>query len=236
MIRWFFKWLFRLAILAVVLVVLFLLSLNTLLRVYVEHSIRAQTGMDAEIDRFKLGWAEPTIEIKDLKIYNSPAFGGTPFLDIPEIHIEYDPKALARGSLHLTLLRINVAELDIVKSTAGRTNIFELAGTPRKGKATVSKPASQIKSQTGYDFTGIDKLNVSFGTAKYIDLQNRHNDRQQTIGIQNCVVPDVKSANDLAGLAVVIGLRSNHFFDQFIGQPRNSASMKSILNLMGAPL
>ncbi len=233
MIRWFFKWLFRLAILAVVLAVALLLSLNTLARVYVEHSIHTQTGMDAEIGRFKLGW--DTIEIEDLKIYNPPSYGGTPFLDIPEIHIEYDRWALAKGSLHLKLLRINIAELDIVKSTAGRTNIFELAKTPRQWTGT-AKPGVQFRNQTGYDFGGIDELNVSFNRAKYIDLQNRHNDREQTIGIQSCVVPDVKSANDLAGLAVIIGLRSNHFFDQFIGQPRNSASLKSILNLMGAPL
>ena len=41
------KWLFRLFLLAVVLTVILLLSLNSILRVYVEHQIRAQTGMDA---------------------------------------------------------------------------------------------------------------------------------------------------------------------------------------------
>ena len=96
MIKWIFKWLFRLFILAVVLVVVFFLSLNSILRVVVEHNIRAQTGMDAEIGKFSLGLVGPTIEIQNLKIYNPPSFGGMPFLDIPEIHAEFDRAALLR--------------------------------------------------------------------------------------------------------------------------------------------
>jgi uncharacterized protein involved in outer membrane biogenesis len=230
MIRWIFKWVPRLFLLAVALVVIFLLSLNTILRVYIEHNIRAQTGMDAEIGTFKLGLAEPTIEIRDLKIYNRPAFGGVLFVDIAEIHAEYDRTALARKQLHLTLLRFNLAELDIVKSQQGQTNIFALGPTSPKKPGTVAAP--NFKKQTGYEFKGIDALNVSFNKARFIDLQNQHNNREQVIGLQNCVVPNVKSANDLAGLIFLIDLRSNHFFDSLIAKPKNSA-LQSILNLMG---
>ena len=94
--KWLFKWLFRLFLLAAVLIVILLLSFNSILRVYVEHRIRAQTGMDAEIGRFSVGLAEPTVTIQNFKLYNPPDFGGTPFLDIREIHVEYDRAALAR--------------------------------------------------------------------------------------------------------------------------------------------
>ena len=103
MIKWLFKWLFRLFLLAVVLVVILLLSLNSILRVVMEHRIRAQTGMDAEIGKFSLGLIEPTVEIQNLRLYNPPDFGGTPFLNIPEIHVEYDRAALARHEIHVTL-------------------------------------------------------------------------------------------------------------------------------------
>ena len=82
--------------------------------------------MDAEIGSVSLGLAEPTMTIQNLKLYNPPDFGGTPFLDIPEIHVEYDRAALARHELHVTLLRFNLGELDIVKNQAGQTNIFSL--------------------------------------------------------------------------------------------------------------
>lgn len=233
MIKWFIKWVFRLVLLAVALAVALLLSLNSILRVLIEHNIRRQTGMDAEIGRVEAGWTEPTFEIRDLKIYNSPGFGGTPFLDIPEIHIEYDRAALLKNELHLTLLRLNLQELDIVQSRKGDINVFRLEEAPKKAGGI---PAPCFKEETGYDFKGIDALNVSFNRIKFIDLQNRHNDREQTIGLQNCVVPDVKSAKDLAGLLLLIDLRSNHFFDPLIAGQFKSAPLKSVLDMMGSAL
>src|SRR6516165_3233135 len=107
MFKWLFKWLLRLAVLAVVLVVIVLLSYNAILRVYFERQIRARTGMDAEIGRFSLSLTEPTMTIENFRLYNPPAFAGTAFLDIREIHVEYDPAALARHELHITLMRFN---------------------------------------------------------------------------------------------------------------------------------
>lgn len=233
MIKWVIKWLFRLALLAVVLVIVALFSLNTIVRVLIEHNIRAQTGMDAEIGRVEVGWTEPTFEIRDLKIYNPPNFGGTPFLDIPEIHVEYDRGALLKKNLHLTLLRLNLSELDVVRSRKGDLNMFALNQVPQKS-AGISLPS--FKKETGYDFEGIDSLNFSFNKAKFIDLQNRHNDREQLIALQNIVVPDVRSARDLAGLVLLIELRSNHFFDPLVSQQVKSAPLKSVLNVMGGAL
>lgn len=232
MFRWFFKWVLRLVFLAVALVVAFLLSLNSILRVLIEHNIRAQTGMDAEIGQFKLGWLAPTIEIQDLRIYNPPDFGGAPFLDIPEIHVEYDRVALLKKEIHLTLLRFNLDELDIVKNQDGQLNISLFANAPHS-RHSGAPGAPSFKRQTGYDFKGIDALNVSLRRVKFIDLKNPNNDREQTIGIQNLVIPHVKSPGDLAVLAAFIDLRSGHFFDALIGQPQNSAPLKSIMNLIG---
>jgi hypothetical protein len=151
-------------------------------------------------------------------------------LDIPEIHIEYDRTALLKKELHLTLVRFNLQELDIVRNRKGDLNMFALNQVPQKN-AGVSLPS--LKKETGYDFKVIDALNVSFDKAKFIDLQNRHNDREQTIGLKNIVVPDVKSTKDLAGLVLLIDLRSNHFFDPLVSQQVNSAPLKSVLNVMG---
>jgi hypothetical protein len=50
------------------------------------------------------------------------------------------------------------------------------------------------------------------------------------------VVPDVKSMNDLAGLVVLVGLRSNHFFDPLIAKSKNPAAVQSILDIIGIAL
>jgi hypothetical protein len=240
MMKWLFKWLLRLFLagmaLVVVAVVVLLLSYNSILRVVIERQIRAQTGMDAEIGRVKVALFSPTAEIRNFKLYNTASFGGTPFLDIPEVHVEYDRNALARREIHLTLLRFNLGELDIVKNQAGQTNIF-LPGinvpVKKGGNSTnsTSNALADFKKQSGFDFKGIDMLNVSIGKVKFIDLQNQRNNREQTIGIENLLLPNVKSEVDLLGLAGAIALRSNGFFETVFGQKKSGLDALKQLGL-----
>jgi uncharacterized protein involved in outer membrane biogenesis len=234
-VKWIFKWLLRLFLAAVALVVIavivLLLSYNSILRVAMERQIRAQTGMDAEIGSLKIALTSPTVEIQNLKIHNPPDFGGTPFLDIPEIHVEYDRAALARREIHITLMRFNLGELDIVKNQAGRTNLFSLGIASPAKKSGGGKVMANFQKQTGYDFKGIDMLNVSIGKVKFIDLQNQQNNREQTIGIDNCVIPNVKSQVDLASLAALIYLRSDGFFDSLVDQKKSGSDILKQLGL-----
>ena len=217
------KWFFGAVLLLVLLAAVFLLSLDPILKAIAENRIRAQTGMDAEIGKFHFGILEPVVTIRDFKIFNPPAFGGTPFLNIPEIHVEYDRDALAKNQIHLTLVRFNLGELDIVKNEAGQTNIFSLGVTLPKPGAKESGGAGlkEFKQRTGLDFAGVDALNVSVGTAKFIDLKDPRNNREQKIGIDNLVMKNVKSRADLAGLAVLVALRSGDFFTSLIGPNAN---------------
>jgi uncharacterized protein involved in outer membrane biogenesis len=227
--KFIFKWLFRLFILVVVLAVVFFLSLNSILRVLVEHNIRAQTGLDAEIGKFSLGFFGPSVEIKDLKIYNPPSFGGTLFLDIPEIHAEFNRAALLRHEIHFTLLRLNLSEFDIVKNQAGQTNIFTLGlALPPKISGNGKTPSVNVLPKT--QFPPIDVLNVSIGTAKFIDLKDQRNNHEQDIGIEDCVIPNVKSGADLGGLELLVGLRGGPFFKS-LADPKSPAF--DILNALG---
>ncbi len=217
------KWFLGAVLLLVALAVVFLLSLDTILRVTAEHRIRAQTGMDAEIGKFHFGLLEPVVTITNLKIHNPPAFGGTPFLTIPEIHVEYDRDALAKGQIHLTLVRFNLAELVIVKNEAGQTNLFAFGialpqkGAPGGGNAGLK----ELKLRTGMEFQGIDALNVSVGTARFLDLHNPANNREQKFGIDNLVLKNIKSRADLTGLTLLVALRGGDFFKSVFGSSLN---------------
>ena len=162
---------------------------------------------------------EPVVTIKDLKIHNPPAFGGTPFLTIPEIHVEYDRDALLKNKIHLTLMRFNLGELDIVKNEAGQTNLFALGvALPAKGATGGGgKELKELKQRTGLEFQGIDVLNVSIGTFKFIDLKDQRNNRTQVIGIENVPIRNVKSVANLAGLALPLTLRGGDFFTDVFG-------------------
>jgi hypothetical protein len=183
----------------------------------IEHRIRAQTGMDAEIGSFRLGITEPTVEIQNFKLYNPPDFGGTPFLDIPEIHVEYDRAALAKRQFHITLMRFNLGELDVVKNQAGQTNLFLILAAAPVKKATIAN-SRELEERTGVHFTDIDVLNISIGTAKFIDLKDPNQNRTMPINIQNVIIKNVRSLADLAGLAGLIYLRGGYM----IGLPSGS--------------
>jgi hypothetical protein len=238
MMKFVLKWGLRLFLLAVVLAVIFFLSLDSILRVIIERNIRAQTGMDAVIGKFHFGLTEPVVEIKNLQLYNTAQFGGTPFLNIPEIHVEYDRAALKRNEIHITLLRFNLGELDVVKSRDGQTNILSLGlQVPSKSTAAedTSRQLAELKKQTGMEFKGIDCLNASVGTFKYLDLQNQTNDLEQKIGIDNFVVTNVTSVADLVGIGLLVGLRSGDFFKPLV-DPNDSTpagSAQEILKMLG---
>ena len=96
MIKCIFKWLFRLFLLAVVPIVI-------LLPVAQFDSPRWSGTSHPRPDRHGRGdrkfLARPRRadgDDQNFKLYNPPDFGGTPFLDIPEIHAEYDRAALAQ--------------------------------------------------------------------------------------------------------------------------------------------
>jgi len=185
---------------------------------YLEYQIKARTGMEAEIGKFSLGLTRPTITIQDFKLFNPPDFGGTPFLDIREIHAEYDALALSKHQFHLARLRFNLGELDIVKNEAGKTNLFAIAGSVSV-KRTGAKTKADFSRQTGLEFTGIDVLNVSVGTLKYIDLKDQRRNREQKVGIENCELKNVKSPADLTGLALLVAVRGGDFFGSLFDMP-----------------
>ncbi len=226
--RFILKWLLRLFLvaiaLAIIAVVIFLLSYNTVIRKTIEQQVQSQAHMDMQIGNFKLALASPTVRAQQIKIANPPEFGGAPLVSISEIYVEYDRNAFAKKQIHVKLARINLAEFDIVKNQNGQTNIFMLVRAPqlRNGKTVAVSPQKfDFKKQAGYDFQGIDALNVSVGKVKFIDLSNPQNDREQSIGLDNFVIPNVKSAKDLDGLWTVIYLKSDGFFDSILGHKGN---------------
>ena len=203
--KWLFKWALRIIVLAVVAVVLLLVFKDTILRKIAEHQIRAQTGMDVKIGRMSSGLLSPVVTIENLKLYNTPEFGGTEFLVIPELHIEFDADALAAQKLHVKLVRFNLAELDVVKNQAGQTNLVTMLARMPKGKLA---PHGIHVGGKKFEFEGIDVLNLSLGRMRMIDLKDHNNDRDIVINAENQVFNNVKTEGDVYSIMFLIWLRS----------------------------
>ena len=225
--KWVFKLFKWLVFLIIVLVVIAVLSLNTVLKAVTEKRIHDATGMDADIGKLSFGLLTPTVTLKDFKLYNSPDFGGTPFLKIPELHAEYDREALRKHELHLTLLRLNLEEIDVVKNQAGRTNVFPILAMVRAKQPGASANINTVTWLTGFRFTGVDVMNISIGKARMIDLKDQNLNRWVDIGLENQIIKNVKSPADLAGLGALIWLRGGHMIGLPVTPPKHNISTNS---------
>lgn len=191
--------------LAVVLITLLLVFKDTILRIAAEHQIRAETGMDVKIGRFSSGLFSPVVTIENLKLYNTPEFGGTEFLIIPELHVEFDADALAQQRLRIKLMRLNLSELDVVKNLAGQTNIVTMLGKTPKGKLA---PHGIHVGGNKIEFQSIDVLNLSLGRMRFLDLKHPEKNREVQINLENQVFSNVKTEDDLNGVLIMLYLRS----------------------------
>lgn len=194
-----FKWLFILLLIAVAIVVGLVFSKDAILKAAVEQQIHAQTGMDAKIGRLSLGLLSPVVTIENLTLHNTPEFGGTPFLDIRELHLEYDRDSLAQRKLKIKLLRLNLEELSVVRNPNGTTNIAAL-------NAPVASKSPKLAGDI--EFLGVEVLNLSLGKVQLIDLKEPRNNRIRNVNLQNQVFHNVRTPGDLYGVLILLWMRS----------------------------
>jgi uncharacterized protein involved in outer membrane biogenesis len=195
------RWALYLFIVLVVLGVAAILLLNTIAKQVLESRLRANTGMDVRIGQVDVGLLSPTVTIDNLKIYKSADFGGSVFIDIPELHVEYDPAAIRSHKLHFTLVRLDLAELSLVQDKQGRSNVRDLdrhSGGASRG---------QKSSGADFKFTGIDTLNLTLGKFRKSDLGSGRGEEIQ-FGIKNQISHNVNSEADLGTLNFVLTNRS----------------------------
>jgi len=198
--RWVFRIVLGLIVLAVVGAVAVILLLDTLTREIIVNRLRAQTGMEVKIRSVHVGLLSPTLSVEGLKLYNTPEFGGSVCLDMPELHIEYDPHAMRGRRLHLTLLRLELAEVSVTLDKTGRSNFEKLK---QQSKDATGHKSSGEKLK----FTGIDVLNVTPGKLR---ISNFATGRTEEIdfGAKNEILRNVKSDADLASLGLMMFAQS----------------------------
>jgi len=188
-------------ILLVVLAVAAVLLLNTIVKEALESRLRASTGMDVNIGKIEVRLLSPTITIEDFKLYNTADFGGSLFIDMPELHLEYDPAAIRSGNLHFKLVRLNLAEVALVQDKKGRLNVQPFQKKTREASGAKKTSADNFK------FTGIDTLVLTLGKFR---MSNLASGREEEIdfGIKEQTSYNVKSAADLPGVSMLLAARA----------------------------
>jgi hypothetical protein len=202
MIRFITRWIFRLVILLIVLGVSLVLLKDILLKSWLENRIRSETGLEARIGTFELALLAPTLTLENFVLYNPAQFGGSPFLIIKEIHVEYDRAALSHRELKITLLRLNLSEIDVVENQKGQTNLQMLQAL------TQAHSQKQAREQT-LDFAGIDTLNLTLGKIRFVSLKTPGPAREIDLGFKNQIQQNIKTAADLNAMILRLVLQKS---------------------------
>jgi AsmA-like protein len=201
-----FKWALRFVLAAVVLVVLLLVFKDTILRAVVEHRIRDRTGLEVKIGKFSSSLFSQVFTLENVKVYNPAEFGGTLFLSVPELHLELNATELAQRRIRVSLARLNLAELDIVRNELGQTNVFAIV---EKVKLRTKKRGGVQKLFGDFKFTGVETLNLTLGKVRYIDLKEPRKSSERALEVKDQVWRDLTSKavleTDLIMLWLVIG-------------------------------
>ncbi|MBI2948378.1 MAG: hypothetical protein HYY23_12100, partial [Verrucomicrobia bacterium] len=143
------------------------------------------------------------LTLENVKLYNTAEFGGSPLVDLPELHLEWKPGALARRTLHFKLVRLRLNEINIVESKQGRTNITafvqelqDLSATNRSGRTNGL-----------LDFAGIDVLNLTLGKIRYSNLKHPGKELDVQVGLKNEILTGIKTLPELSDLILNILFR-----------------------------
>ncbi len=195
------RWAFYLFFVLIVLAVAGVLLLNTIVKQVVESRLRSRTGLDPRIGLVDVGLLSPTITIENLKLYNTADFGGSVFIDMPELHLEYDLGAIRSGILHFKLVRLDLAEVALVQDKQGRMNVQDLDKRSREASRGKKSSVDDFK------FTGIDTFNLTLGKFRLSNLASGREEEIQ-FGIKNQISHNVKSEADLAGLNLLLASRA----------------------------
>jgi len=198
-----FKWFFRLILVLVLLAVLLVLFLDPIAKALAERQIREQTGLGVKIGKVSIGLRNPTLALENFKLVNSADFGGSTFIDVPELHAQYDLPALRARKVRLNLLRINLGELHIVQNKDGKSNL-EALQERQKQRASASE-----SSESKTEFEGIDTLRLTIGRLKFTSEKDPAQNAEIYVGYKNETVKNVKSMKDLEPLIARIQLEKD---------------------------
>jgi uncharacterized protein involved in outer membrane biogenesis len=192
----FFRWTFRICVtllcLTLLLAVVAVLLKDIIAKSITEKNLRDETGMDASISKLEVGLATPTIHLEGLKLYNPPEFGGGTFLDMPELRVEWLPAEIKQGKVRFKTLRVNVAEVNIIKNKNGKTNIE----TVHK-QVSNKKPAKGGIDVPGVDFGGVETVYLKVGKIRFTDENSPRNSGEFNLGSREEIGKDLKTEKEM---------------------------------------
>jgi len=128
-------------------------------------AIKELTGLDTQIAHLRADLPRTALEIHGLQLHNPPGFPDEIMVDVPALDLDYRFGPLLRGQAHLEVVRLNLAQLVVVKRQDRRLNLHAI---PVLAPRAPSPPATEHVGASAPPFR-IDLLELDIGTVIYKD-------------------------------------------------------------------
>lgn len=191
----------------IVLAVVGLLSLDSIARSMAQKRIQNETGLTTEIGELHVGLADQTVTVKKFKMLNSAEFGGSTFIDLPELQLSCDWQALRDHHLHVRLLKLNLAQLHVIQNKDGKYNadiVPQKTSTP----SNHPNPPSQNGSREKFNFDGIDEMIISIGELQFTCEPNPERSFDKKMGLKDQKFTNIKTDQQFQSVAMALALKA----------------------------
>ncbi len=188
------KWVFRLILVLVVLLVAAVLARNVIARPLIEKEIQQATGLTAILGRVNIGLTTPTVWVENLRLLNGAEFGGGTFVDVPQLEVEYDGAALRSRIVKLRTVQVNISQMNVVRNKDGHCNLLAFR------EDTLQRLAAPGSRTADLRFDGLESLTVTLGRFKLTDNLLPAQTQEEWIGLKQATVKNVKTPADLEPL------------------------------------
>ncbi len=184
------------------------LSFDYIAKKILEGRIERATGFRTSVGNLNIGFKNATVEMTDLVLRNPRGFDDQTFLEMPDLHIEYDRDALRSGKIHLKIVRINLRKVHLVENQGGVSNVDALQKQPKSAARSIPTTAQTNQISPGFVFDGIDRMDVSLGSIEFTSQRTPEKNLRQDFAVTNEVFNNLKTDLDFQTAGVVLILKA----------------------------
>ena len=134
----------KMIILAVIFLLAFCLVRDFLVKSLIGTAVSSITGAPTRVSGLSLSIIRQSVKISNFRMYNPKGFPKDILVDIPEIRVACNLKALITGKIHLRQLDLEIKEIGLVKNKEGKLNVDSLKIAAQKPEEKEKKPAKQL--------------------------------------------------------------------------------------------
>jgi hypothetical protein len=152
-----------LIVVLLILVVILHVGKNTVAKFAVTKSVKALTGLKMNIASMDVSIVNTSISMNGMKLFNAPEYSDRIMVYMPEIHVDYNLGSILKGKTHLKEVKIQVKELNVIKSKDKKLNIdaLNIVKESKRPEKSYKEKKTEVM---------IEKLSLKIGEVMYKDF------------------------------------------------------------------